>query len=196
MKKNSLIYTVFFTFLTAFFFVFFLSLANEATKDLVQLNQKASVQRAILTALGVDFKEPGKAYSERFTRIPNPGDTMTTRIDGESVQIHYFSGSGLWGTVTGIIALDEKANRIVGLDIISHNETPGLGGRIDETWFKEQFRGEKIPSEGIIVRKGRGRADTDSENGFIDGITGASQTSRSMQTIVNAAVSAVKGDIR
>ncbi len=33
------------------------------------------------------------------------------------------------------------ATRILGLAFLRHSETPGLGGRITEDWFLEQFRG-------------------------------------------------------
>ncbi len=194
MNKSSLIYTVIFTFITAFFFVFFLSLANGATEKLVEQNQKSAVQSAVLRALGQSFSDPVEAYEKLLSEIPAPGSTMSVGIDGQEVLIRYFSGSGLWGTVTGILAVEKNLSRIVGLDIISHNETPGLGGRIDEDWFKEQFRGERIPDTGIRILKGSGKGDDDRENGVVDAVTGASLTSSSMQTIINDAVKALKGD--
>lgn len=194
MKKDSLIYTVVFTFLTAFFFVFFLSLANGVTEDLVRRNQRAALQSAVLNSVGLDFSDPSESYEKSFDSLPESGTVMRSMVGGKPVLIYYFSGSGLWGTITGILAVDNELSRIVGLDIISHNETPGLGGRIDESWFKDQFRGERIPSEGIRVLKGSGTGDEDSDNGIVDAVTGASLTSSSMQTIINEALAALKGD--
>ncbi|PIE04937.1 MAG: hypothetical protein CSA76_01630 [Spirochaetales bacterium] len=74
---------------------------------------------------------------------------------------------------------------MAGLDIISHSETPGLGGRIEEDWFKQQFRNEKIGTNGITVRKGEGGSDKDPDNSRVDGVTGASLTSASMEKIIN-----------
>ncbi|MDA3955870.1 FMN-binding protein [Oceanispirochaeta sp.] len=188
MNKNGIIYTVIFTFLVAFFFVFFLSLADGATKELVQKNNLVSVQKSVLKALDIlpsDSGDIASTYEKLFETVPQAGDRLKTVKEGTEVLIGYFSGSGLWGTITGIIAVDGALDRIVGLDIISHNETPGLGGRIDEEWFKEQFKGEKIGADGIKVAKGSGSADTDSNNSIVDGITGASLTSKSMETIVN-----------
>ena len=193
MNRNSLIYTVIFTFLTAFFFVFFLSLANGATEDLVKQNQKSALQSAVLNALGIEYDNPAESYDAVFDSLPETGMTMSSMVDGKPVLIHYYSGSGLWGTITGILAVEKDISRIVGMDIISHNETPGLGGRIDELWFKKQFRGEKIPVEGIRIIKGSGTGDRDSENGTVDAVTGASLTSSSMQTIINNALSTLKG---
>jgi Na+-transporting NADH:ubiquinone oxidoreductase subunit C len=188
MNKNGLIYTIIFSFLVAFFFVFFLSLADGATKDLVEKNNLISIQKSVLKVLDIlpeDDNDIATVYESSFDIVPQPGDLLQTEIEGEPVLIRYFSGSGLWGTITGIIAVDESLDRIIGLDIISHNETPGLGGRIDEEWFKEQFRGEKIGTEGIKVLKGSGNQDEDSSNSSVDGITGASLTSASMENIVN-----------
>jgi Na+-transporting NADH:ubiquinone oxidoreductase subunit C len=189
VNKNGLIYTVVFTFLTAFFFVFFLALANGATVDIVRENQQLAVQRAVLSALGIlpdDEASIPSVYDDQFDSIPSSGDRLQTELNGKSVLIKYFSGSGLWGTITGILAVDESIDTIVGLEIISHNETPGLGGRIDESWFKDQFKNERILNNAITVRKGNGNEDTDSSNSTVDGITGASLTSKSIETIVNA----------
>ncbi|MDC7234836.1 MAG: FMN-binding protein [Spirochaetales bacterium] len=195
MNKNGIVYTIIFTFITAFFFVFFLALANDATEELVEQNKIVSVQSSVLKSIG-KLPEGGasisEAYSSEFDSVPVPGDTIKTNIAGEDVLIRYFSGSGLWGTITGILAVDGSVSRIIGLDIISHNETPGLGGRIDEDWFKDQFKGERISSEGIKVVKGSGSADGDTENASVDGVTGASLTSTSMETIINKEIDYLK----
>lgn len=188
MNRNGIIYTVVFTFVTAFFFVFFLSLANNATISLVEENKIVSIQKSVLRSIGklpAEDSQVSAAYSAEFDTVPEPGDVIATTLDGEEIVIRYFSGSGLWGTITGVLALDSGLNRIIGLDIISHNETPGLGGRIDEEWFKNQFAGEKIGDKGITVVKGTGSSDDNPDNSAVDGVTGASLTSKSMETIVN-----------
>lgn len=197
MNKNGIIYTIIFTFIIAFFFVFFLALANDATVELVEQNKIVSVQKSVLKSISKmpeDEMKISEVYTAEFDSVPQPGDMIKTEIAGQSVLIRYFSGSGLWGTITGIIAVDNKIERIIGLDIISHNETPGLGGRIDEDWFKEQFSGEKISTEGITIAKGVGSSDSDSENSRVDGITGASLTSKSMETIVNNEIKYLKSE--
>ncbi|MBF9015627.1 MULTISPECIES: FMN-binding protein [unclassified Oceanispirochaeta] len=199
MNKNGIIYTIIFTFIIAFFFVFFLALANDATVELVEQNKIVSVQSSVLKSIGkmpADEMKISEVYTEEFDSVPQPGEMIETEVAGQSVLIRYFSGSGLWGTITGIIAVDDKVERIIGLDIISHNETPGLGGRIDEEWFKKQFSGEKISTEGITVAKGAGSSDEDSENSRVDGITGASLTSKSMETIVNNEIEYLKTEGR
>jgi Na+-transporting NADH:ubiquinone oxidoreductase, subunit NqrC len=70
------------------------------------------------------------------------------------------------------------------VDFISQNETPGLGGRIEENWFKEQFKSEKL-IDGRITVTAIGQADENHENGKVDAITGATQTSKAVEKIIN-----------
>ncbi len=94
-----------------------------------------------------------------------PGTAQTTAHDKQSSVayravidgIEYFaveqSGPGLWGTITIILAA--SADGVIrGIEIVSQNETPGLGGRIDEPVFKKQFVGKKTINWKITVRSG------------------------------------------
>ncbi len=187
MNKQSLVYTVIFTFIVSFVFVLVLSFANEGTRERVELNQQLNRQRAILNALGVEYSGPDQVLSlfEDVEEVERGGMTFyRTVVDGEQAYAKEFNGSGLWGNINGIIAVDGEVNRTLGLEIISHNETPGLGGRIDEPWFKEQLRNERIV-DGTIRVSGAGEGDEDHDNGEIDAITGASRTSDAMQVIFN-----------
>lgn len=190
MNKESILYVVLFTAFTAFVFVFLISWADVSTAERVAKNQELVTAQAFLNAVGrpeEDRDAALKAYEEFFGSAT--GDSAVRAVlDGEEILITRFSGMGLWGTVTGVLATDASVQRIVGIDIISHSETPGLGGRIEQDWFKNQFRGERILPEGIVVRKGQGGADEDRDNGQVDGITGATGTSTSMAVMLNAEI--------
>ncbi|MDA3950415.1 MAG: FMN-binding protein [Spirochaeta sp.] len=195
MNKQSLVYTIIFTFAVSFVFVLILSFANEGTREQVALNQTVARQRAILNALGVEYDGPQDVLA-KFKNVEetSEGDITfyRTEVDGETVFAKEFSGSGLWGTINGILAVDADVSRTMGLEIISHNETPGLGGRIDEPWFKQQLRGEQI-MDGSVEVAGAGDGDSDYDNGKIDAITGATRTSDSMQVILDRELSAIAG---
>ncbi len=186
MNKQSIGYTIFFTFLVTFVFVLLLSLTNQATVDMIERNQQLDRQRAILSAMGLDVADPNE-ISERYDEVETVEDNgMTlyeTTSDGRQVYAKEFSGSGLWGTINGVLGVTGDLSRTTGLAIISHNETPGLGGRITEDWFQRQLEGEQIPEETLRVTSGEG--DYDYDNGEIDGITGATRTSESMEVILN-----------
>jgi Na+-transporting NADH:ubiquinone oxidoreductase subunit C len=197
MKKDGILYTVIFSFLITFVFVFLLALANEGTKDLVAKNAETDRQKAVLAALNVPFTSDTEAESlyGGVTLAEKNGTALYTyQKNGATVYAKEFSGNGLWGTITGVLAVNADVTETVGLEIISHNETPGLGGRIDENWFKDQFKGEKIKNGKFLVTSGAESAGgkKDPSDGIVDGITGASRTSQSMDAIVNREISELK----
>ncbi len=197
MNKEGIGYTIGFAFVITFVFVFFLALANEGTKGIVAGNQEIARQKAILAAMDVKFasdEEAAKFFKDVKTVDKDGSRYYTLEKGGKTVYAKQFSGSGLWGTITGILAVNDDITRTVGLQILSHNETPGLGGRIDEAWFKDQFKGEAIRNGKIVVTSGAeaGTLKKDPEDGMLDGITGASRTSQAMGTLVNQDIAELK----
>jgi len=205
MNRNNLFYTVIFTFAASFFFVFFLSLADSLTAEKTAVNERISFYSAFLKSAGIAFTDKNETEDLFAKNFPAAGDfpfreTIRANVEGQNMLLKLFSGSGLWGTITGVIAVSPDLKSIRGLEIISHNETPGLGGRIDEQWFKDQFRGETIrlqgesgagSAKGISVRKGSGGMDSNPDNSEVEGITGASLTSASVETIVNNVIAEI-----
>ena len=184
-----MLYTVLFTFIICVVFVFFLALANELTKDRVAANSRLSERSAILAALGIRYSDPQEVdalYDTQVTEVDTEqGLLYKATVDAQVRYAAKVAGPGLWGTIRAILAVDQSVERIEGFQIVSHNETPGLGGRIDEAWFRTQFRGEKIGPQGIVVRQGSGKGDPDPDNSQVDAVTGASRTSQAIQEIVN-----------
>ena len=197
MKKDSILYTVVFSFIVTFLFVFLLAVANESTSGIVQRNQELARQKAVLLAMTVPFKtdeEVQTLYGSIETVEKEGVKLFKGSQAGKTVYAKEFRGSGLWGTITGILAVDESVSQIVGIQIVTHNETPGLGGRIADPWFKDQFRGLKVKNGKIQVtygaEAGSGRANK--EEGIADGITGASRTSQAMDAMLNNELTVLK----
>ncbi|HUX50686.1 MAG TPA: FMN-binding protein [Spirochaetia bacterium] len=189
MDRQGTIYTMIFSFIVTFAFVFLLSLTNQATVGMVKLNQETTRQSAILAAMGIAHTG-AQDVLEKFRSIRTEqkgGVTLyTTTRNGETIYAAEFAGSGLWSTIRGVVGVNSDVTRILGLEIISQGETPGLGGRIDEQWFKDQFTDEKVVNGQIQVdMHNAGAPDTSHDNGQVDGITGATITSTSVGRIVN-----------
>ena len=185
MNKQSLVYTIVFSFLVCFAFVFLLSITHQMTREQVELNQELRTKRAVLRALTIEFasdEEVLELFSEIETVTRDGIELFRTTRDGETQYAGIFSGAGLWGPINITLAVDGNVETIVGLDIIDHNETPGLGGRIDERWFQEQFRGlPLVDGEVQLIRDG----NTEGEDGKADAITGATGTSNAMNQLLN-----------
>lgn len=115
----------------------------------------------------------------------NIGDTpvYVYHEDQKIVAVAFpMSGKGLWGTINGYLALSYDGQKLLGVDFTDHSETPGLGGRIDEAWFKEQFRNLNTSSSApTAIYK-----TTSASN--VDAITGATLTSNDVLEIINHAI--------
>ena len=96
-------------------------------------------------------------------------------------------GYGLWSTLYGFIALEKNGNDIFGLQFYQHAETPGLGAEVDNPKWKAQWKGKKIYKDNkvnLAVIKGKVEAG-DSESTYkIDGLSGATITSRGVTNMV------------
>lgn len=198
MKENK-IYTIIFTFVISFAFVLILSIINSMTYDKVLENQNFSKIRAILNSMGIEYKDEKdaiKIFNSKIEQVEIGGlKFYTTTINGEKIYSYIFSGSGLWGTITGVISVNENVDRIIGIDIISQNETPGLGGRIEEDWFKNQFKGEYV-KDTVKIKVSGASTDFNKENSSVDAITGATLTSRFFINIINDSLEKIRNALR
>jgi Na+-transporting NADH:ubiquinone oxidoreductase subunit C len=94
-------------------------------------------------------------------------------------------GKGLWSTMRGFLALDGDLRTIKSLSFHTHEETPGLGGEIDnprwkQSWIDKQGFDENGDPQ-IKVVKGRADKDADDE---VDGLSGATLTARGVENLV------------
>ncbi len=108
--------------------------------------------------------------------------------DGEEVYVLPVVGRGLWGGLWGYLALSFDSNVPMVKGAYHESETAGLGARIADRDFQNQFIGKPIydesaPSHEItltVVKKGTARKVTE-----VDGVTGATLTSVGVGAMVN-----------
>lgn len=181
--KSGYVYTVVFMFLISALFTIFLAGANAFYLPVIEKNSELAQKKSLLYVFGeaaaTDAAERIFKESIKYKEISGTGAYI--KYDKNNNIVGYavpFSGSGLWGTIKGYMAVSADLKKVLGVDFTSHNETPGLGGRIDELWFKEQFRGLEIDmSKGFAYRSG--------SDGELDAVTGATITSKSVLNILN-----------
>ncbi len=189
MNKQSFGYTVIFTALISFAFVFLLAMANELTVDRIEFNNEVRLQRSILNAMGVEFDSDEHAAElfEDVEQVEVEGLSLYSyERDDELLYAREYSGSGVWGTIRGHVGITPDGTRTLGLTVLEHQETPGLGGRIDEDWFQEQFRNKQLVDGRLEMTSRDGEGNFEEDSGEIDGITGATGTSDSFANIINA----------
>lgn len=98
------------------------------------------------------------------------------------------SGSGLWSEIRLLVALTPDHQHIHGLAVVEQGETPGLGGRITEPEFLEKFAGLELGQAPEYV--GIVAYETPDDPNEIDAISGATQTSKAVEVILNEGLAA------
>ncbi len=155
-----------------------------ATLDTVTANNGLFQKKAVLYAGGVEVPESNAAVNELYSqRVSEQNGIFIIKGSDGNPDAYAFiiSGPGLWGTIEAVTAFEPDFKTFAGVEFTDQNETPGLGARITETWFKEQLRGKTGPL--TMVPEGSPTTDTE-----IDAITGASRTSGYVLDIFNRAV--------
>lgn len=93
------------------------------------------------------------------------------------------SGTGYGGPIEAMVAVADDMNTVAGLTVMSHGETPGLGARITEPAWRQQFSGKSITDQTGAVRLTVARAAGNSEF-EVDAITGATRTNTAMTSML------------
>lgn len=158
-----------------------LSLVNNWAAPKIALNQKAETERAIFL-VHLD----GKRYEE----IKNAGFEVYKVFNQADSSVGYsmvYSGNGFQGKIKIMIGLTEDLNKITSIEILEQSETPGLGTKILEPPYKDQYNG-LTPTPSIKLVKG---IEPSSPN-EVKAITGATISSRSVVAIVNEGISKLK----
>lgn len=192
LNRNSIIYTAVFTFVVCILFVVILAVANQVTIARVNTNKKLESQVAVLKAFGLaDSSTPAgeidSKYSQFITeKTMDKATAYIATIDGQPYVAVQLTMPGLWGPITAVLATDPKGTVVRGFEVVDQQETPGLGGRISEPWFSDQFREKQtLPDGTIAFAQGSGKGNFDPANGTVDAVTGASRTSDFVSALVN-----------
>lgn len=94
-------------------------------------------------------------------------------------------GKGLWSILKGFIALDAKdMDTIVGITYYSHQETPGLGGEVDNPVWKSHWVGKKLFKNDKFAMK-LVKTDWQSSPYTVDALSGATITCRGVERMLD-----------
>jgi len=182
MRKS--IYPVIFIMGITFISILMLAILNEITKNRIDEYREIEEKKQILYIFNLSNENDSNQKIEdkfsKYIKIETKDNiSKYTALNNDEIIGYGFKieGKGLWGLIEGYIALSKDYNKIIGLTFIKHSETPGLGGRIDETWFKDQFRELEIGDNISLIFRPR-------EGGNIDSISGATQTSDKVRLLI------------
>jgi Na+-transporting NADH:ubiquinone oxidoreductase subunit C len=161
---------------------------NHFTAQKVQKNEELSAKSSVMKVFGIKHGSGDieAVFDKNVKVVEKSGYTFYLSKDNDIA--FEFSGPGLWGDIGGIIALDSKFESIIGVQVLEQEETPGLGGRITESWFLDQFRGKKaFPSIDILPASAAAAGDNQ-----VDGISGATMTCDALEALINQEIAGHK----
>jgi Na+-transporting NADH:ubiquinone oxidoreductase subunit C len=185
-KLRRSLFTIFFMFAVTLVFIAVLSLIYVLTRDTIRLNESLVVKRAVLYVAGLEVPQTGieadALYQKRVVEVKKEGEVLYYEILSPSGELQSYVvpvlGAGLWGKIESVVGVEKDLKTLTGIEFIKQNETPGLGGRITESWFKEQFRGKRWPLS--TVPEGDPAGDQE-----FQAITGATNTTNGIRDILN-----------
>ena len=154
-----------------------LSYMYENLKEKIAENLRKEIEESVSNLMVFDNYQEKKWKENKVFVCYKEGKVSGYAIIGK--------GEGFQGKITLLLAMDGKGERILGIDILESQETPGLGAKIDEDWFKSQFSGKgKFPLKLVKLKK--------PEEEEIEAITGATISSRAVVNLVNSLVEELK----
>jgi len=168
---------------------------SAATTPIIERNAAVRLKKNVLLALAIPTGQTDAEIEQTFAASveerPSGGRAFFAAKSTGDLAFEY-TGSGLWGPITGAIAVSRDLATIKGLTVFHQEETPGLGSRITEPAYLRQFQGKSFQSGLKLVPPGKGTTED-----TIDAITGATMTCNAFIKILNdnlgAATSAIKG---
>lgn len=158
-----------------------LAFINIQTAPVILKNAEIQRMRVVLDAFQIQYDLTNtegiiSTYKSRVTESEERGIKLFKEKESGATAIS-LSGSGFQSTIIVVVAL--KGDTITGFKVVSQNETPGLGARIMEDAFQNQFIGKKVGGGITLVKNGKA-----GQNQF-DAVTGATESSKALAKILN-----------
>lgn len=155
-----------------------LGVANDLTKEAIIENSKISKED-----LSYIMPEADK-IQDMDIELDEEGNIKEVyeAVNGSDVigYVLKVTSKGFHGAIDFVIGIS-KEDKVSGIKVLSHNETPGLGAKISEEKFTSRFKDK--PVEYLEVVKVTPNKDTE-----VEAISGATTSSKASVNAVNEAI--------
>jgi len=188
LNTNSNSYIIIYSAILVIIVAFLLAFVYQALKPMQDANVALDVKKQILYSLNIrdlDGAEAEAKYAEVVKEEKNVDGQKIyeCEIDGKEIVVAYLKGMGLWGGISGYLAID-KEGKVYGVYFNHESETAGLGAEIkDSQAWQEKFIGKKIWDENgnvilSVVKK------VEAPESQVDCVTGATLTSNGVDAMI------------
>ena len=192
MNKKSPSYILFFMATICIVFGLGISVVNYATQGLLAKNATLHKNSVLCHAFGLDVNgTSAEAYQQAVdahlqTKTIGGRLFYTCTAPGKESVGLIVGGMGFWDRIECVMVLTPDLKRVLNIQVLDQKETPGLGARIEEPWFTQQFEGLQIAwnaskENRILI----GTSPSENAPNEVDAITGATQTSMALMRFLN-----------
>ena len=190
LNTNSNAYIIIYSAVLVVIVAFLLAFVYQALKPMQDANVALDVKKQILYSLNIrnlDGAEAEAKYAEVVKEEKENEDNgqkvYECQIDGKNIVVVSLKGMGLWGGISGYLAVDPEG-KVFGAYFNHEGETAGLGAEIkDSQEWQEKFIGKKIWDEqGNVVLSVVKKVDNPESQ--VDCVTGATLTSNGVDAML------------
>ena len=196
LNTNSNAYIIIYSAILVVVVAFLLAFVYQALKPMQDANVALDVKKQILYSLNIrnlDGAEAEAKYAEvvKEEKELDGQKIYECQIDGQNIRVASLKGMGLWGGISGYLAID-KEGKVFGAYFNHESETAGLGAEIkDSQAWQEKFIGKKIFNEnGEVVLSVVKKVDDPTTQ--VDCVTGATLTSNGVDAMLKEGLKNLK----
>lgn len=192
LNTNSNAYIIIYSSILVIVVAFLLAFIFKALKPMQDANVALDQKKQILYSLnirGLDGHEAEAKYAEvvKEEKTENGQTVYLCNVNGEDVCVFAMKGMGLWGGISGFVAIhDQDGLTVYGAYFNHESETAGLGAEIkDSQAWQEKFIGKKVFKDGnddvalSVVKK------VEDPETQVDCVTGATLTSNGVNDMIH-----------
>jgi len=158
-----------------------LSEVNSWAAPKIEANRKAETERAIFIV---------QSDATKYKKIENIDFELYEVFDNNNNSLGYalpYEGNGFQGKIRLIVGIKKDLQNMIGLEVLEQVETPGLGTKVTESSFTNQFRDLLVNNDIALIK---GVEPTNPNE--IQAVTGATISSKAVVRIINEGIKKLK----
>lgn len=180
-KESTLVSMVVTLFVIAIISSASLGFMYQLTKDPKAAAESAK-QNFAIKAVSVEYDNDPLADMYEIESFDGSGEKLVcypATKNGElaSIAVKTWTKNGYGGLVRLMVGFDKSGN-IINISVLEQKETPGLGTKMTQAKFKDQYNGKNPGTNNLSVKK---------DGGEVDAITAATISSRAFSDAVTRA---------
>ena len=196
LNTNSNAYIIIYSAILVVIVAFLLAFVYQALKPMQDANVALDVKKQILYSLNIRGLDGAEAEAKYVAVVKEEQDLDGQKfyfceVDGKEVLVVSMKGMGLWGGISGYMAVEDKDDEwvVYGAYFNHESETAGLGAEIkDSQEWQEKFIGKKIfkgDSQDVALSVVKKVEDPETQ---VDCVTGATLTSNGVDAMLKEAL--------